>query len=152
MTSLQHTYYVADADDVKAAIRKRIGIALNAEPPMPVSFFAVAPLQYTQEKHLYGVIKRVLAGSNSRHSTDLIIREADNYCFYVALGAEMGYVMNETERLQQECDNIAMRVVNAATCLPRGSIDEQAAEIYNLLNAGIEDQRRKRPVEYQVSG
>lgn len=147
MVSVQHTYFVADATDVHARFQERIEKALDKH--MPVSFFAVAPMHYTQEKMLLSTIKRVLASSNSRVNADWIVREADTYSFYVILGAELENTVERINELQQHCDAVHLRVVGSAMYLPRqGTIEERTHDVYECLKNGIADHRRTMPQIY----
>ncbi len=147
MTSTQHSYHVIDAGAVQTAFKKRIAHAL--EHGQSVSFLAVAPLHYVHEKLLGNLLRRVLANTNHRAGIDFIVREAEQYCYYVCLGADMAYTIDRAFEIQQECDAMKLRITGSAMYLPQhGTIDERAQEIYECLSTGVDDHRRKLPVVY----
>lgn len=147
MTSQQFFLYVAEAADVQAALKKHIERA--REKQHSISFLAVAPQHYVHEKQLGALVKNALAESNSRHGADWIVRQADNYCFYVVLGADLEYTVDRACDVQKACGAQNMRIAGSVMYLPRGgSVDEQAREVYECLSNGIADHRRKLPFVY----
>lgn len=145
MASQQFVAYATEAAEVEQVLRREIAKSQDAQRPL--SFFAVAPLHHAHETHLGQVVKRILAGSNSRHGADWIVQERPNYSYFVVLGADLPYTLDIAGQVQDECVRVGLKISGSAMYLPKnGTVDDKAREIYGCLSNGIEDHRRKLPI------